>query len=84
MKTKKVTVKYMFKGEISTEFPDKGVFYPDRGLVLSCDSFGAVSIYHAKPVESEDAVIVAEGAEDLLNDNADLFIDLVMSGGAAE
>lgn len=81
---RQVTVNYEFQGEVCSDFPDKGVFYADRGLVLRCDPYGEVAIHQAKPVEGEDVVIVSEGADDLLNDNPGLFIELVMSRGAAE
>lgn len=81
---KQVIVNYKFQGEICTDFPDKGVFYADRGLVLRCDPYGEVAIHRAEPVEGADVVVVAEGADDLLNDNPDLFIELVMSRGAKE
>lgn len=81
---RQVTVNYEFQGEVCGDYPDKGVFYADRGLVLRCDPYGEVAIHQAKPVEGEDVVIVAEGAEDLLSDNPDLFIELIMSGGAAK
>ncbi|MDK7669296.1 hypothetical protein [Cytobacillus oceanisediminis] len=79
---RQVTVNYEFQGEVSADFPDKGVFYADRGLVLRCDPYGEVAIHHAKPIDGTDVVVVAEGADDLLNDNPDLFIELVMGGAA--
>lgn len=79
---RQVTVNYEFQGEICGDYPDKGVFYADRGLVLRCDPYGEVAIHHAKPIEGTNAVLVAEGADDLLNDNPDLFIELVMGGAA--
>ncbi|MFE4524012.1 hypothetical protein ACFRCQ_18200 [Cytobacillus firmus] len=84
MNFRKVTVKYIWQGEICEEFPDKGVYYEDRGLVIRCDKWGEVAIYHAEPIEGEDVVIVAEGADSLLEDNQDFFLDLIMSGGALE
>lgn len=84
MNHREVTVKRMFQGEVCEEYPDKGVYYSDRGKVIVCDQWGAVTIHHATPVEGEDVVIVAEGAEDLLEDNQALFIGLIMFGGAAK
>ncbi|WP_394136894.1 hypothetical protein [Cytobacillus oceanisediminis] len=84
MNFRKVIVKYIWRGEVCEEFPDKGVYYEDRGLVIRCDQWGEVKIYQAEPVEGTDVVIVAEHADDFLEDNQDFFLDLIMSGGATE
>lgn len=84
MNFREVTVKYIWRGEVCEEYPDRGVYYEDRGMVIRCDQWGSVAIHHATPVEGEDVVIVAERAEELLEDNQALFIDLIMSGGAAK
>ncbi|MCM3705849.1 MULTISPECIES: hypothetical protein [Cytobacillus] len=81
---RQVTVNYEFQGEVGGDYSDRGVFYADRGLVLRCDPYGEVAIYRAKPAEGADIVVVSEGADDLLSDNPDLFIELVMSGGATK
>lgn len=81
---RKVRVLYRWEGVAADDFTDQGVFYEDRGMVLRCDKWGEVAINYATPVEGTDDVIVEQGAEELLSDNADLFIELVMSGGAAK
>lgn len=84
MKFRKVTVKNIWRGEVCEEYPEQGVYYEDHGMVIRCDQWGAVEVNYAKPVEGTDVVLVAQGAEDLHLDNADLFIKLLMTGGTAE
>ena len=80
MRIREVTVNYIWQGEICTDFPDRGVFYENTGMVIRVDPYGEVAVYDAKPVEGTNVVVVEEGADDLLSDNPDLFIGLVMSG----
>lgn len=77
---KKVTVKRMFNGEVDNEFSDAGVYYEDRGVVISVDQFGLIEVFNAKPVEGEDVVIIEQDAECLTNDNPKFVIDLILNG----
>lgn len=82
---KRVTVKRMYNGEVDHEFPETGVFYEDRGVVISVDSpSGGIEISYAKPLEGEKDVVVVEQYSKDLADNQEFVIDLILSGGKAK
>lgn len=78
---RRVVVKSMWRGEVQHQFPEQGVFFDDKGLVINVDPYGAIDIYRATPIKGTDVVIVAENAERLNDDNTeDLVIDLILGG----
>lgn len=80
---RRVTVKRMWQGNISEEFPEQGVFFEDKGIVINVDPYGAIDVYRATPIYGTDVVVVAQHAERLNDDNTeDFVIDLILSGGA--
>jgi hypothetical protein len=77
---RKVIVKHIFKNEIVDDYSDIGVFYEDRGIVISCDPFGLIEVFNATPVENSDIVLVEENANCLATDNPVFPIELILGG----
>lgn len=76
---KRVLVKRVYEGVIDNEWPEQGVYFEDKGVVIICDPYGEVDLRKCKPVDGEDVVLVSPHGESLLTDNPELFIGLVMS-----
>jgi hypothetical protein len=78
---RQVTVKHFFQGEISHDWPNLGVFFDERGIVMQVDENGLIKIYEAKVMEgSENVVLVEEGAEDLSDMNPEFVVNLITGG----
>jgi hypothetical protein len=78
---KRVTVKHIFKNEICHEWPNIGVFFEERGIVLQVDENGLIEIFEAKMMEgSDNVVLVEEGAKDLSEMNPELVVNLIIGG----
>jgi hypothetical protein len=78
---KKVTVKHVFQNEISHDWPNVGVFFEERGIVLQVDENGLIEIFEAKMMEgSDNVVLVEEGAEDLSEMDPDFVVNLILGG----
>ncbi|NYE07304.1 hypothetical protein F4694_004089 [Bacillus niacini] len=76
---RRVTVKHYFKNEIDHEWPNIGVFFEERGIVIQVDEYGLVELFEAKMMEgSDDVVLVKEGAEDLSSDNPEFVVNLII------
>jgi len=77
---KQVLVKQVYNGVIDNEWPEMGVYFEDKNVVIICDPYGSVDVRSCKPVEGEDVVLVSPYGESLLTDNPEFFIGLVMGG----
>lgn len=78
---RRVIVKRMWQGEISEEFPEQGVYFDDKGVVINVDPYGAIDVYRATPIYGTDEVVIAQHAERLNADNTeDFVINLIMGG----
>jgi hypothetical protein len=78
---KKVTVKHIFQNEISHDWPNLGVFFEERGIVIQVDENGLVEIFEAEMMEgSDNVVLVEEGAKDLSEMNPELVVNLIIGG----
>jgi hypothetical protein len=78
---RKVTVYRFFQGEISYDWPNLGVFFDERGIVMQVDENGLIEIFEAKAMEgSEDVVLVEAGADDLSEMNPELVVNLILGG----
>ncbi|MEH6992620.1 hypothetical protein V7075_07880 [Neobacillus drentensis] len=78
---RRVTVKHMFQNEISHDWPNIGVFFEERGIVLQVDENGLIEIFEAKMMEgSDNVVLVEEGAEDLSEMDPDFVVNLILGG----
>jgi hypothetical protein len=77
----RVTVKHIFKNEICNEWPNIGVFFEERGIVLQVDENGLIEIFEAKMMEgSDNVVLVEEGAKDLSEMNPEFVVNLIIGG----
>jgi hypothetical protein len=78
---RRVTVKHIFKNEISHDWPNIGVFFEERGIVLQVDENGLVELFEAKMMEgSDNVVLVEEGAKDLSEMNPEFVVNLIIGG----
>jgi hypothetical protein len=78
---RRVVVKHIFNNEISHDWPNIGVFFEERGIVLQVDENGLVEIFEAME-GSDNVVLVEEGAKDLSEMNPEFVSELILSGGA--
>ncbi|WP_057766086.1 hypothetical protein [Cytobacillus praedii] len=84
---KKVIVKFV--SEILWSPPDEdysetGILFKD-GHVIVVDRWGAVEINKCSPTNDPNVVVVNHDngdSQDLLEDNPDLFFNLILNGGA--
>jgi hypothetical protein len=78
---RRVTVKHIFQDEISHDWPNLGVFFEERGIVLQVDENGLVELYEAEMMEgSDNVVLVEEGAKDLSEMNPELVVTIIIGG----
>jgi hypothetical protein len=78
---KRVTVKHIFQNEIGHDWPNVGVFFEERGVVMQVDENGLVELFEAKMMEgSDNVVLVEEGAKDLSEMNPELVVNLILGG----
>ncbi len=80
---RKVTVEQYFKGEVDGEFPNVGVLYEEKGIVIVVDPYGLIEIYtaHKHPIKGEGYVVIDPQEENLNSDNPEYVINLILSGG---
>lgn len=60
-----------------------GILFKDNHVV-AVDEFGAVAIYKCSPTNDPNVVVVDydnDDGRDLLEDNPDLFFNLILTGG---
>jgi hypothetical protein len=81
MSRRKVTVKHIFQDEIVHDWPNLGVFFEERGIVLQVDENGLVELFEAKMMDESDNVVLVEyGAKDLSEMNPQLVVNLIAGG----
>ena len=78
---REVIVMNIVDGNIEYEYPDIGIYYDDREMVVVCDKEGLIEVFNAKPVENSDIVLVEEWAPRLNENNPTLVIELLLIGG---
>jgi hypothetical protein len=80
---RRVTVKHIFQDEIVHDWPNLGVFFEERGIVIQVDENGLVELFEAKMMDGSDNVVLVEyGAKDLSEMNPELVVNLITSGTA--
>ena len=78
---RQVTVYHFFQEEVDQEWPNLGVFFDERGIVMQVDENGLIEIHEAKVMEgSDNVVVVEEGAKDLSEMNPEFVVNLILGG----
>jgi len=86
---KKVKVTFQserFWSDPEVDTSETGILFED-GHVIAIDQWGSIEIYRCAPTDDPNIVVVdrdKDGGFGLLEDNPDLFINLVLTGGAGQ